>query len=283
MPHRKNAKGDIGSLKRFSDTYDMDNVYLSEEGWVYRHFKNSERTLWWDEILVAGQVKPGMEIHGVNNNPVVPTNPYKLGTAWNGTDAALDDDTKFLRFEDGDGEPDYRYSNHERADDKVTTYDADKPLYDRVDFEETAWESINVDDSGTTGGNGPAEYLNPDGSQVPNGWTGVSSPKDESFTEPSYPGEKYQSINHYSVAPDTFPRPYNSQPEPWQENSEVIVGEFADGVTPATADVDHIEDPDVTPSFDMGTDAPVDDSNPIPPTPTPPAGGDPGVPVQQDE
>ena len=65
MPHRKNAKGDIGGLKRFSDTYDMDNVYLSEEGWIYRHFKNAERTLWWDEILVAGQVKPGMEIHGV--------------------------------------------------------------------------------------------------------------------------------------------------------------------------------------------------------------------------
>ena len=70
MPHRINAKADIGSLERFSDTYDMDNVYLSEEGWVYRHFKNSDRTKWWDEILVAGQVKPGMEISGVSNNPV---------------------------------------------------------------------------------------------------------------------------------------------------------------------------------------------------------------------
>ena len=41
----------------------IDNIYLSEEGWVYRHFKNTERTLWWDEILVAGQVKPNMTIH----------------------------------------------------------------------------------------------------------------------------------------------------------------------------------------------------------------------------
>ena len=49
-------KSDIGNAKKWSDTYDADNIYLSEEGWVYRHFKNTDRTLWWDEIIVAGQV-----------------------------------------------------------------------------------------------------------------------------------------------------------------------------------------------------------------------------------
>lgn len=257
MPHRKNAKGDIGGLKRFSDTYDMDNVYLSEEGWVYRHFKNSERTLWWDEILVAGQVKPGMEIHGVNNNPVVPTNPLKLGTAWNETanDGALDNVDIYLKFEDGDGEPDYRYSDHERAEPKVTTDTNGNPLYDRTDFEETAWESINV--SG-------AKYNQPDATQVPAGWTGVSSPKDESFNEPPYTGEDFQAINHYTVKPGALPGPYDSEPQPWQENSKVIVGEFAAGVTPATEDVDH-----TAASGDAfavtSTHGPVVDNNPVVP------------------
>ena len=59
MPHRKNAKGDLGTTKVASDSYDADNIYLSEEGWVYRHYKKSDKSLWWDEILVAGQVKPG--------------------------------------------------------------------------------------------------------------------------------------------------------------------------------------------------------------------------------
>lgn len=112
MPHRKNAKGDIGTAKKFSDSYDMDNIYLTEEGWVYRHFKNTDRTLWWDEIIVAGQVKPDMSIHGVSNGPgveqgtgrgvseVVLTNPLKLGTVTTPS------------FQKGDGVFDYRYSDH---------------------------------------------------------------------------------------------------------------------------------------------------------------------------
>ena len=239
MPHRKNAKSDIGSLKRFSDTYDMDNVYLSEEGWVYRHFKNSERTLWWDEILVAGQVKPGMEIHGVNNNPVVPTNPLKLGTAWDGADGAADDTSKYLVFETGDGHVDHRYSDHVRADEKVTTFaddvTLDIPLASRTDFQETAWSSINVEPT-------PIEFQ-PDSTQVPLGWDGVSSPKyDLATDQPPYPGEEYRSINHYTVNPGSLPGPYNSQPQPWQENAEVIVGQFADNTGPAVIDEDYNAD-----------------------------------------
>ena len=131
MPHRKNAKGDIGTAKKFSDSYDMDNIYLTEEGWVYRHFKNTDRTLWWDEIIVAGQVKPDMSIHGVSNGPgveqgtgrgvaeVVLTNPLKLGTV------------TVPSFQQGDGVFDYRYSNHvgEDIDDDASIILED-PVFD---------------------------------------------------------------------------------------------------------------------------------------------------------
>ena len=129
MPHRKNTKSDIGTAKKFSDSYDMDNIYLTEEGWVYRHFKNTKRTLWWDEIIVAGQVKPDMSVHGVSNGPgvvegtgrgvkeVILTNPSKLGTVTTPS------------FQQGDGVFDYRYSNHvgEDIDDSL---DLDDPIFD---------------------------------------------------------------------------------------------------------------------------------------------------------
>ena len=129
MPHRKNAKGDIGTAKMFSDSYDMDNIYLTEEGWVYRHFKNTDRTLWWDEIIVAGQVKPDMSIHGVSNGPgvtegtgrgvaeVVLTNPLKLGTVTQPS------------FQKGDGVFDYRYSDHV-GEDIDGDLSLDDPIFD---------------------------------------------------------------------------------------------------------------------------------------------------------
>lgn len=112
MPHRVNTKSDIGTAKKASDSRDMDNIYLTEEGWVYRHFKNSERSKWWDEIIVAGQVVPNEVIHGVDNgsgvmsaNPgddvVINTNPPKLGTVTN------------VPYEIGDDTFDYEYSDHE--------------------------------------------------------------------------------------------------------------------------------------------------------------------------
>ena len=174
MPHRKNAKADVGSAKRYSDTHDMDNIYLSEEGWVYRHFKNSEKTLWWDEILVAGQVKPGMSIGGQTNDPVVETNPSKLGTE------ATDD----ITFQTGDSEYDYRYSDHQGAPEKVV-------VGDKTDFEQTSWEAINV----------LAADEDDVSSQIPTGWTGVSSPEDILEEEPPYPGEDYVSENEYTIEP----------------------------------------------------------------------------------
>ena len=53
MPQAVNSKSDIGNARRFSDSYDVDNVFLTDEGWVYRHFKGNGK--FWDEIIVAGQ------------------------------------------------------------------------------------------------------------------------------------------------------------------------------------------------------------------------------------
>jgi len=264
MPHRKNAKGDIGSLQRFSDTYDMDNVYLSEEGWVYRHFKNSERTLWWDEILVAGQVKPGMKVHGVSNNPVVPTNPLKLGTAGDPTDGGINHDPHNLAFEVGDGYVDFRYSDHDRAPDKVTAYDTGEtvsggpddgtpinaPLYKRTDFEETAWESINVE---------PEPTYNDLSSQVPSGWTTSTDPSQT--PELAVEGEAYQSINHYTVEnPDYVPlQELYTTP---MTTPAVQPGKFPEDSGPMEAGEDYIADPD-GPADAFGeaaTDAPDEDN-----------------------
>ena len=257
MPHRINAKADIGSLKRFSDTYDMDNVYLSEEGWVYRHFKNSERTLWWDEILVAGQVKPGMKIHGVNNNPVVPTNPYKLGTAGDPDDGAADVDAPtYLSFEHGDGYPDYRYSDHERAPDKIIESD-------NSDFAQTSWESINVES--------PVE--GDLSTQIPQGWNGTSDESAEIDPvtgvreyqdQPPYPGEDYQNINHYPVEnPDYVPleKLYTTP----MTTPAVQPGVFESGSGPAMAGQDYIADPDgPANAFGDATSTPIGPENPGP-------------------
>ena len=245
MPHRKNAKGDIGTLKTFSDSYDMDNVYLSEEGWVYRHFKNTERTLWWDEILIAGQVKPGMVIHDVENTDVCPTNPLKLGTKNDPT------------FEKGDGFNDYRYSDH-----AYRVYNTDTPagvesietLEKKViatdpkpdGFEQIAWASINV--TGEVDGE-PA-------TQIPAGW----NEKDtiEGWTDPSnttdYPNEPPYTLDISQGVTE-----YTEQRgEPAPIPPQILVGKFPSGggglageVPVASEDTDG-EDPEPNPNPEPG-------------------------------
>ena len=56
MPRSSNQSSDVGYTKPFGGDADKDNVYLSDQGWVYRHFKNEAKTEYWDEILVAGAV-----------------------------------------------------------------------------------------------------------------------------------------------------------------------------------------------------------------------------------
>ena len=90
MPQKSNIVGDLGTTKVASDSYDVDNIYLSEEGWVYRHYKKADKSKWWDEIIVAGEVPAG-------DSPEA-TNPPKLGTAAAPT------------FESGDSIKDFEYS-----------------------------------------------------------------------------------------------------------------------------------------------------------------------------
>ena len=46
----------VGNYPDASTVADKDNIYLSEQGWAYRHYKNAEKTKYWDEIIWAGYV-----------------------------------------------------------------------------------------------------------------------------------------------------------------------------------------------------------------------------------
>ena len=90
MPQRKNIKGDLGTTKVASDSYDIDNIYLSDEGWVYRHYKKADKSVWWDEIIVAGEVP-------ASDSPEA-TNPPKLGTEESPTFETGGDDIKDFEY-----------------------------------------------------------------------------------------------------------------------------------------------------------------------------------------
>ena len=240
MPHRKNAKKDIGNAKKWSDTYDADNIYLSEEGWVYRHFKNTDRTLWWDEIIVAGQVVPDKVIHEVSNGAaytdtkvayndgVLMTNPYKLGT--------VDD----VAFQIGDSVNDYRYSDHTYRTDDTTMVTMDKVVIEKNDtysatgFDQIAWESINV--SGAVEGDITT--------QIPAGWDtvdtlqGVTKPHNDTIY--AYPSDTVNAgpeLPNYNTVENT-PLP----PSP----PYIIQGKFEDGTGPGFAD--KVPSPNDTPA-----------------------------------
>ncbi len=72
MPQRVNSKSDIGTSKIASDSYDTNNIFLTDQGWVYRHWKGDPLDLdarYWDEILVAGEV----DAADTENDPVEET------------------------------------------------------------------------------------------------------------------------------------------------------------------------------------------------------------------
>ena len=52
----------IGNYAPISDVADKDNIYLSDQGWAYRHFTSLDKAEYWDEILWAGEVTvpPGL-------------------------------------------------------------------------------------------------------------------------------------------------------------------------------------------------------------------------------
>ena len=104
MPQRINKTSDIGTSMKFSGVYDTDHIYLSDEGWVYRHYKSQDLSRWWDEILVAGEVE-ATDVNGDANAPVQATNPPDLG-----------DKASTPTFEVGYGKKDFEYSPTEKSD-----------------------------------------------------------------------------------------------------------------------------------------------------------------------
>ena len=54
MPRRSDTS-DLTCALDANPVLDRDNVYFSDQGWAYRHYKNAAKTEFWDEILVAGQ------------------------------------------------------------------------------------------------------------------------------------------------------------------------------------------------------------------------------------
>jgi hypothetical protein len=46
----------VGNYPNKSDAADKDNIYLSDQGWAYRHYKNADKTKYWDEVIWSGYV-----------------------------------------------------------------------------------------------------------------------------------------------------------------------------------------------------------------------------------
>ena len=59
-----------GNYPDASDVADKDNIFLTEQGWVYRHFKSLDKSEYWDEVIWAGYVDASV----TDNDPVDPIN-----------------------------------------------------------------------------------------------------------------------------------------------------------------------------------------------------------------
>jgi len=177
MPHKKNAKGDIGTSKVMSDSYNVNNIYLTEEGWVYRHYKRADKSRWWDEVICAGQVKTDittpeeMIIHGVDQGYVSQT-----------LNDIMDPVPQFMKSGDGYKDIDYKPHVYNDGQDlsKRAAAEADTIAATGDSHDNIPWKPINVDG---------VEKNNLE-LQIPEGWSGVSSPSDvEGYPEePPYPG-----------------------------------------------------------------------------------------------
>ena len=56
----------VGNYPDASDVADKDNIFLTESGWVYRHYKSLDKQKFWDEIIWAGYVNDSVSA----NDPV---------------------------------------------------------------------------------------------------------------------------------------------------------------------------------------------------------------------
>ena len=60
----------VGNYPAKSDVADKDNIFLTNQGWVYRHYKSLDKQEFWDEIIWAGYVDSAVTA----NDPVVSIN-----------------------------------------------------------------------------------------------------------------------------------------------------------------------------------------------------------------
>ena len=56
----------VGNYPAKSDVADKDNIFLTDQGWVYRHYKSLDKSKFWDEIIWAGFVNDAVAA----NDPV---------------------------------------------------------------------------------------------------------------------------------------------------------------------------------------------------------------------
>ena len=56
----------VGNYPAKSDVADKDNIFLTDQGWVYRHYKSLDKSKYWDEIIWAGFVNAAVTA----NDPV---------------------------------------------------------------------------------------------------------------------------------------------------------------------------------------------------------------------
>jgi plastocyanin len=177
-PHRSNRKGDLGNYRPQSGAADIDNIYFTEEGWVYRHFKGDPRdpnTRFWDEIIVAGQVDTDDTQNGDPLETVNATPRHYLGLG----------STDESNSTDG--------------------YDADGTGYatDEIDFETVVLRKGNTRIIGATDGVFDIEYKNDYGSNSGGGGdpTPIGGCKDASDCPPGY------VCNSGNCVPDTITPP----------------------------------------------------------------------------
>jgi hypothetical protein len=73
----------IGAYKEKDVAADIDNIFLSNQGWCYRHYKEELKGKWWDEIIIAGDGRsfdsPGDPNPGFERADGIKDFEYKLG------------------------------------------------------------------------------------------------------------------------------------------------------------------------------------------------------------
>lgn len=57
MPSRSNKSSDLGYTSDNNPVADIDNYYLSDQGWARRQFTNNDKTEYYDVVEVAGDVE----------------------------------------------------------------------------------------------------------------------------------------------------------------------------------------------------------------------------------